>query len=140
MTWRLLGLVVGLWSLAGVPIPAQVFENGGPVLAKNFYTLNLGASVAENPTVSIIPVQGGDFTKRILTPMDETKFDFLGGHEVEPAIVLRLMAGGLAVESDGKRRQLQKEAERYPPQLCPGGCSTRLSRRGLSLAWPNQAP
>ncbi len=84
-------------------VGGQVFESSGPVFAKNFYTLNFGASVAENPTVSIIPVQGEDFTKRILTPMDETKFDFLVSQGVEPAIVLRLMARGLAIESDGKR-------------------------------------
>ena len=85
-------------------VGGQVFQNGGPVFAKNFYTFNLGASVAENPTVSIIPVQGEDFTKRILTPMDETKLDFLVAQGIEPAIVLRLMARGLSVESDGKRR------------------------------------
>lgn len=84
-------------------VGGQVFESGGPVFAKNFYTFNLGASVAENPTVSIIPVQGEDFTKRILTPMDETKLDFLVAQGVEPAIVLRLMARGLAVEEGGKR-------------------------------------
>jgi hypothetical protein len=83
---------------------AQLFETSGPVFARNFYLFNLGASVAENPTVSIIPVQGEDFTKRILTPMDETKFDFLVAQGVEPAIVLRLMGRGLAVESDGKRK------------------------------------
>ncbi len=84
-------------------IGGQLFEGGGPVFAKNFYTLNLGASVAENPTVSIIPIQGEDFTKRILTPMDETKFAFLVTQGVEPAIVLRMMARGLSVESDGTR-------------------------------------
>jgi len=84
-------------------IGGQLFESSGPVFARNFYMFNLGASMAESPTVSIIPVQGEDFTKRILTPMDETKFDFLVTQGVEPAIVLRLMGRGLAVESDGKR-------------------------------------
>ncbi|MDH5640641.1 MAG: hypothetical protein OEY28_05060 [Nitrospira sp.] len=81
----------------------QLFENSGPVFAKNFFFFNFGASVGENPTVSIVPVQGEDFTKRILTPMDETKLDFLLTQGIEPAIVLRLMGRGLAVESDGKR-------------------------------------
>ncbi|NJN35870.1 MAG: hypothetical protein HC794_01015 [Nitrospiraceae bacterium] len=72
-------------------IGGQLFETSGPVFARNFYMFNLGASMAESPTVSIIPVQGEDFTKRILTPMDETKFDFLVAQGVEPAIVLRLM-------------------------------------------------
>jgi hypothetical protein len=84
-------------------IGAQLFENGGPVFAKNFYTLNLGASVAENPTVSIVPVQGEEFTKRLLTPMDESKFEFLIGQGIEPAIILRLMARGIGVEEGDSR-------------------------------------
>jgi hypothetical protein len=84
-------------------VGGQVFENGGPVFAKNFYLFNLGASVAENPTVSIIPIQGEKFSKRILTPMDETKLGFLAGQGIEPAIVLRLAARGVSVESDGVR-------------------------------------
>lgn len=82
---------------------AQLFEASGPVFARNFYLFHLGASVAENPTVSIVPVQGEDFTKRILTPMDETKLDFILAQGIEPAIVLRLMGRGLAVEEGGTR-------------------------------------
>jgi hypothetical protein len=79
-------------------IGSQLFENGGPVFAKNFYSLNFGASVAENPTVSIVPIQGEAFTKRILTPMDEAKFEFLINQGLEPAIIVRLMARGIGVE------------------------------------------
>ena len=43
----------------------------------NTYTFSLGASAAENPTLSIVPIQGEEFTRRILTPMDENKFEFL---------------------------------------------------------------
>ena len=81
----------------------QLFDGGGEVFAKNFYTFNLGASVAENPTVSIIPVQGEEFTKRLLTPMDESKFQFLINQGIEPAIILRLMARGIGVEQGGFR-------------------------------------
>ncbi|MEW6247441.1 MAG: hypothetical protein AB1555_12150 [Nitrospirota bacterium] len=84
-------------------VGAQLFNRGGTDITRNFYTLNLGASVAENPTVSIIPIQGEEFTRRILTPMDETKFEFLISQGVEPAIVLRLMARGIGIEQDGKR-------------------------------------
>lgn len=84
-------------------VGSQLFQNGGQVLAKNFYTMSLGASIAENPTVSIVPVQGEEFTKRILTPMDETKFAFLISQGLEPAIVLRLMARGIGVEQDTSR-------------------------------------
>src|SRR5262245_42975619 len=38
---------------------------------------SLGAMAAENPTMSIVPIQGREFTERVLTPMDETKFEAL---------------------------------------------------------------
>jgi len=38
----------------------------------NKYFMSLGASAAEKPTLSIIPIQGEEFTKRILSPLDET--------------------------------------------------------------------
>lgn len=82
---------------------AQLFDGGGEVFAKNFYLFNLGASVAENPTVSIIPIQGEEFTKRMLTPMDESKFEFLVSQGIEPAIILRLMARGIGVEQEAGR-------------------------------------
>ena len=33
-----------------------------------------GGSVAENPTISIVPIEGEEFTKRLLTPYQEAKF------------------------------------------------------------------
>ena len=33
--------------------------------------IEYGASVAENPTVTIIPISGEEFTKRILRPLEE---------------------------------------------------------------------
>ena len=101
---------------SSVGVGGQLFETSGPMFARNFYMFNLGASVAENPTVSIIPVQGEDFTKRILTTMDETKLDFLVAQGVEQAIVLRLLGRGLAVESDGNRTfflNLPRREEEY---------------------------
>jgi hypothetical protein len=32
---------------------------------------SLGVTAAENPTLSIVPMQGREFTERVLTPMDE---------------------------------------------------------------------
>lgn len=69
-------------------------------------TLTLGSSVAENPTVTIIPIQGEQFTKRILTPMDESKFEFLVHQGVDLGIILRLMARGIQFEEDGQLRFL----------------------------------
>lgn len=38
--------------------------------------LILGASVADNPTIGIVPIQGEEFARRILPPLDHMKFDF----------------------------------------------------------------
>lgn len=78
-----------------------VFSGEGRGFTKNFYSFNLGASVAENPTVNIIPIQGEEFTKRILAPIDEIKFGFLFHRAVFPALLLRLMTHGIVVEQEG---------------------------------------
>lgn len=65
-------------------------------------TLTMGTSASENPTISIIPVQGEEFTKRLLTPMDETKFEFLVHQGIDPAIILRLMARGILIDGYGE--------------------------------------
>lgn len=61
-----------------------------------------GGSAAENPTISIIPFQGEEFTKRLLTPADESKFEFFFHRGIEVAIILRLMADAIFVEKGGK--------------------------------------
>ncbi len=65
-------------------------------------TLSFGSSAAENPTVSIIPIQGEEFTKRLLTPMDESKLQFLIQQGIEPAIPLRLMCRGILLNGYGE--------------------------------------
>ncbi len=75
-----------------------VFPGPEPGFTKNFYMFDVGAEMAENPTVVIVPIQGEEFAKRILAPLDETKFGFLFQRGVDPAILLRLMARGIAVD------------------------------------------
>ena len=48
----------------------------------NFLTLNLGAEASENPTATIVPVQGEEFTKRVLMPLDHLRFQFLTNQSV----------------------------------------------------------
>jgi hypothetical protein len=59
---------------------------------KNKYSLDIGASVAENPTISIVPVQGEEFTKRILTPLEDETFGFLAFQGIPVGLLTRLMA------------------------------------------------
>ena len=76
-------------------------------------SLTLGSSVAENPTISIIPIQGQEFAKRLLTPVSENTIQFLTGQGIDPAILLRLMARDLILEdNEGKRRFLLNQPHR----------------------------
>ena len=51
-----------------------------------------GGSVAENPTISIVPIDGEEFTKRLLTPFQENKFLLLLRQRYDIDRLLRLMA------------------------------------------------
>ena len=70
-------------------------ENPG----SDLFNLNLGASASENPTFSIIPISGKEFTKRILTPIEETSFNFAVFWGVQLEQALRLMAYGIEFQN-----------------------------------------
>ena len=61
----------------------------------------IGGSVAENPTISIAPIEGEDFTKRLLTPFHESKLTLLLRQGVDIDLLLRLMAQELRLKQDG---------------------------------------
>ena len=61
-----------------------------------------GGSVAENPTISIAPIEGEEFTKRLLTPFQETKFLLLLRQRYDIDLLLRLMAQELRIEEHGQ--------------------------------------
>ncbi|MGE3485835.1 MAG: hypothetical protein AB7L09_13980 [Nitrospira sp.] len=52
----------------------------------------IGGSVAENPTISIAPIEGEEFTKRLLTPFHESKLTLLLRQGIDIDLLLRLMA------------------------------------------------
>ena len=61
-----------------------------------------GGSVAENPTISIVPIEGEEFTKRLLTPFQETKFLLLLRQRFDIDLLLRLMAQELRIKQNGR--------------------------------------
>ncbi|HNP30216.1 MAG TPA: hypothetical protein PKK23_14315 [Nitrospirales bacterium] len=63
--------------------------------------VGFSTSVAENPTVTIIPISGEEFTKRILRPLDESQFEFLVHQGLDINMLLRLMARGMLIERGG---------------------------------------
>lgn len=58
-------------------------------------------SIAENPTVTIIPISGEEFTKRILRPLDESQFEFLVHQGLDINMLLRLMGRGMLIKQEG---------------------------------------
>lgn len=61
-----------------------------------------GGSVAENPTISIVPIEGDEFTQRLLTPFQETKFMLLLRQRYDIDLLLRLMAQELRIREHGQ--------------------------------------
>lgn len=72
----------------------------GPLSRDSLVDLNYGTEVAENPTVTIIPVSGEEFTKRILRPLDESHLDFLVRQGFDLSMVLRLLGRGILIEAE----------------------------------------
>jgi len=87
------------WT-ATLGVGGQVYQQ---TPGSNFYTFNIGGSSSENPTFSITPLSGEDFTKRIVTPFRDEVFEFIvfQGGRINRA--MRLMASGVEVqEADGR--------------------------------------
>ncbi len=61
-----------------------------------------GGSIAENPTISITPIEGEEFTKRLLTPFQESKLTLLLRQGVDIDLLLRLMAKELRLQNGGE--------------------------------------
>ncbi len=90
-------------------------------------TLDYSTTVAENPTITIIPITGEDFTKRILRPFEDSHFEFLAHQGFDINMVLRLMARSLTLEEDQGRTILINAASR-------GSAYAEFRRRLLHLA------
>lgn len=64
--------------------------------------VTLGVSASENPTITFVPLQGEEFTIRILTSMHSSKVAFLANQGFDLAIILRLLAHGITVSGYGE--------------------------------------
>jgi hypothetical protein len=56
-----------------------------------------GGTVSENPTISIVPIEGEEFTRRLLTPFQENKLTMLLRQGADADLILRLLAGELRI-------------------------------------------
>src|SRR6185295_7531722 len=58
---------------------------------------------AENPTFSIVPIEGEEFTKRLLTPFPEKILTLLLRQNADVDLVLRMMAADFRTETGAKK-------------------------------------
>lgn len=67
--------------------PALTGNSGGMVVP------TFGGSVADNPTITIVPIEGEEFTRRLLTPVQEGMLTMLLRQGADVDLILRLLAG-----------------------------------------------
>lgn len=92
------------------------FLSTSPSVANNsnFMTLNLGAEAAENPTATIVPVQGEEFTKRVLMPLDHLRFQFLTNQSLNLSTLLRLTVLEFQLEvANDHHKEIYRNAPGY---------------------------
>lgn len=83
-------------------VSGSIFEPKGT----DALTLGLNSRAAENPTFSITPIGGQEFTQRILTPVSEDVLAFFMFQGVRIELLARLMADGIDLLSpDGRSDQ-----------------------------------
>jgi len=59
-----------------------------------------GGGVSESPTISIVPIEGEDFTKRLLTPFPQSKLTLLLRQRFDVDLLLRMMAQEVRLLND----------------------------------------
>jgi hypothetical protein len=86
------------FQVAAGATPPLGGTSGGFTLSPIFGTI-----MAENPTFSIVPIEGEEFTKRLLTPFSESVLTMLLRQGADVDLVLRLMAGEYRTQADGQK-------------------------------------
>ena len=82
--------------------PALTGDAGGALVP------TFGGSIAENPTISIVPIQGEEFTKRLLTPFHHSKLALLLRQHFDVDLMLRLMAQEVRLQPQKQQIEQQR--------------------------------
>jgi hypothetical protein len=77
--------------------PALTGENGA------LMTPVFGGTMSENPTISIVPIEGEEFTRRLLTPFQENKLTLLLRQGADVDLILRLLVGEFRINVENQR-------------------------------------
>jgi len=72
-----------------------------------------GGSIADNPTFTIVPIEGEEFTKRLLTPFHQSKLTLLLRQHFDVDLLLRMMAQEVHLQH-GRVQNRTDEARNNP--------------------------
>jgi hypothetical protein len=109
-------------------VSGQIAESKGT----NLFNFNIGGSASENPTFSISPISGKEFTERIATPFRDEIFEFLVFQGGRINQVMRLMAAGIEVQKpDGRFVRFIENDPRRPKEY------EEFRRIAAHLQWLN---
>lgn len=108
-------------------------------------SLELGATVSENPTIELVPLRGDDFSKQLLTPLSDDKFRLILGETTSLDMLIRLMgkafifqdAAGVLIKSVRNRPDIPEEYAEYrriAAYLSSLNANNQLFARKLSFA------
>ena len=135
--------VAGIAATFDRRVEASFGAELGAGSANDLYLPGLGGSVAENPTLNVVPIQGEDFVRRLLAPLDEHNLAFFHHQGVDTALLLRLLVQALILETDEGRRFVHNpgtaagpagaEFERFVQRLTELSAAGRLDIGPLQL-------
>ncbi len=72
---------------------------GGVDATTGALSLGLSARAIEAPTLSIVPLQGEAFTRRLISPIDDRTFDLLLHRRVSMGMLLRLLGDAVVIDA-----------------------------------------
>ncbi|MDR4521318.1 MAG: hypothetical protein R3E36_12125 [Nitrosomonas sp.] len=82
--------------------PALTGESGGLLMPL------FGGSIADNPTFTIVPIEGEEFTKRLLTPFHQSKLTLLLRQHFDVDLLLRMLAQEVHLQDDHAQNRSDK--------------------------------
>ena len=126
------GLPVHFTLTSSIAATFDYQTNAGIIGPFSDVGLNVGVSAAENPTLTIVPIQGKQFTERVLTPLEDAKFEFpvFQGSPID--MVMRLMADGIEVQTqEGTFARFILNWPTHPAEY------EEFRRIAMHLAWLN---
>lgn len=107
---------------------ATVGPVGGAAPATGELSLGLSTRALEAPTLSIVPLQGEAFTRRLVAPLDDRTFEFLHHRDTGVGLLLRLVGQAVVIEEEDGRRVFHENDPDEPEEYA------EFRRRVLHLA------